>query len=68
MSKPKRTFDEHKIKIPNPKKSLYNSLVLLSIHEIKVHLSAGSLFDSMKCGIIFVDAMKDPAVFVSSLA
>lgn len=47
MSKPKITFDERKIKIPNPKKSLCNSLVLLSIHEIKVHLTVGSLFDSM---------------------
>ena len=47
MSKPKITFDERKIKIPNPKKSLCKILVLLSIHEIKVHLTAGSLFDSM---------------------
>lgn len=65
MSKPKRTFDEHNIKIPNPKKSLCrNKGASFSWQSF--------WFDEMWYYLlvyyVLVDAMKDPAVFVSSLA
>lgn len=66
MSKSKRTCNEYEIK--SYKKPMCNSLVLFHIHETTGHLTVDSLFDSMKYGINLLEAMKNSAVFVCSLA